>query len=56
MVVTPDAVPAAAVHQDMAVGVQPGDHPPDCPVANVGFAGDRGRGWPASGAVVAGAR
>jgi hypothetical protein len=48
--------PAAAVHDHMAVGLQPGDHPPDRAVADVGLAGDRRRRWPAPGAVITGAR
>jgi hypothetical protein len=44
---------AAAVHDNVPVGLQPGDHPAHSAVAAVGFAGDGGRRWPAAGAVVA---
>jgi len=34
---------AAAVHHHVALGLQPGDHPAYCAVADVGLAGDRRR-------------
>src|SRR5258708_14507283 len=47
---------SAAMHHQMPVRFEPGDHAARRAVADAGLAGDRGRRWPASGAIVARAR